>query len=285
MIFTHNLQTPEEDTATEEFASSPLSDFYPPYNSNTLNFPVTQHLHNETITHHPQAGLNPIVDAAGYLLSIMGEMKTAEHFLHLATLQKELIQEINAFQNAVKPSHYNTEYILVCRYVICATIDELISSTSWGGQRKWEQYSLLAAFNQDTRHQEKFFSIMDRAVKEPAYYIDLMELMYICLSMGYCGHFQGSDHNQAQLDQITSSLYKYIRTHRGNFSKTLSPLPIRTPKPVAPHASTSVLTIILITACIIMTLFITLGYLMEMISNEATSNFTDIQKTVIRNHH
>lgn len=271
MILSPNQQTPGADMeASFSLSQQPQS--------NTLIFPTTQHLHNEVITHHPGAGLNPVVDAAGYLLTIMGELKETHNFLHLATLHKELIQEVNAFQNAITVKSYNTEYMLVCRYVICAALDELVSNTAWGGQNKWEQYSLLQAFNQDTRHQERFFNILERAVKEPAYYIDLLELMYICISMGYCGHFQGSDHQLIQLDQITSSLYKYIRAQRGNFSKSLSPTPIRAPKPAAAPASISYSSILLITACIIMILFISLGYLMEMISHETINNITDIQK-------
>ncbi len=238
------------------------------------------HLHHQIVTHHPRAGVNPIVDSAGRLFTIMGELKSSKTFRTLSKLQSELIEEMNAFQENIKSHGYNTEYTLVCRYVICASIDELILSTSWGGQKNWEPYSLLGTYSQDTRHQENFFSILERAIKEPDYYIDLMELMYICLSMGYRGRYRSQEYDHAELEQITNALYKHIRAYRGNFSKTLSPTPLQAPKSPTKtllHKPESIWTTLLISGCIIMIIFISLGYLMEMISNEAISNISNLQ--------
>jgi type VI secretion system protein ImpK len=288
MIITQTQRATGDNTAPECAAPSLLSEPHHTHSSvESFGLPAQLHLHNQIISHHPRAGLNPVADAAGYLFTVMGQLKEAQNFRQLGRLQKELLQEINTFQKTIKNHGYHQEYILVCRYIICAAIDELISNTEWGGEHHWDQYSLLAAFGQDVHHQEKFFGIMERAIKEPAYYIDLMELMYICLSMGYRGRYRGNDIYQAQLEQVTSALYKHIRAYRGNFSKVLSPAPLKPPRPASkhsPHAPTSHLTVFLLTACIIMTLFISLGYLMEMISNEAFSNFTDIQKPVSRNN-
>lgn len=240
-------------------------------------------LPSRIVTHNTKAGLNPLVDAAGYLFSVLGKLKNLKSYRRLNTLQQELIQEINSFQEAVKNNGYNVEYVIVCRYVICATFDDIISNTSWGSQGIWDSHSLLAAFNQDTQHQDKFFTIMERAVKEPALYIDLMELMYLCLSMGYKGQYRSTEHSQYQLEQITNNLYKHIRAYRGNFSKTLSPTPLKTAKKTTSKIKnkTSLIFIFVVTACVIMAIFIGLGYLMDVISNEAYKNIAQIQQPVL----
>jgi len=235
------------------------------------------------ITHNPKAGLNPIVDAASYLFSVMGRLKQIKSYRQLNKLQTELIQEINTFQEAVKNHSYNSEYVIVCRYVLCATLDEIISNTPFGGHGQWDGYCLLAAFNQDTQHQDRFFTIMERAIKEPALYIDLMEFMYLCLSMGYKGQYRATEHSQYQLEQITNNLYKHIRAYRGSFSKILSPTPLKAPKSPAKTASqrkTSLIFIFVVTACIIMTIFVSLGYLMDVISNEAYKNISRFGNSV-----
>ena len=287
MITTQNQQAQSDNKAPESTASPETTQLSPTQNSiKALILPPSLQMQQPIAIHHASAGLNPMVDAASYIFTVMGQLKTTEDFQHLPKLQEELLHEIDAFEQAVKQHHYNGEYIQVAKYVICAAFDELISNTSWG-EKEWQPYSLLAAYGQDLNHQEKFYTILEHAVKEPAYYIDLMELMYICLSLGYTGHYQGNEHEHMQLDQITSSLYKYIRAYRGNISRLLSPAPIRAPRSAAnnlPRASTSHWSILLFTACVITTLFIGLGYLMEMISNEAISNLSDLQKTVARNH-
>jgi type VI secretion system protein ImpK len=285
MIRTHYQQAQVDNAATENATVHEIDPNQAQSRIQALAIPPQLHLHHQIIAHHPRAGLNPIVDAASYLFTLMDQLKTSKSHRALNKLQRDLIHEINLFQETIKTHGYNTEYVLVCRYVICAAIDDLIESTTWGGHKQWESYCLLAAFNQDARHQEKFFSVMERAIKEPAYYIDLMELMYICLSMGYRGRYRSPEFDIAELEQITNSLYKHISAHRGSFSKSLSPTPLKNSK-----SSTRTLlrgrdsnwTIALITACIIMTIFIGLGYLTEMISNEAISNITDIQKTPAR---
>ena len=233
--------------------------------------------------HHPKAGLNPLVDTAGYLFSVIGKIKHLKSYRHLNKLQKELIQEINTFDEAIKTLGYQAEYLVVCRYVLCATLDDIICNTSWGGQGQWESYSLLSTFNQDVQHQDKFFTILERAIKEPAHYIDIMELMYICLSMGYKGSYRTTEHSQYQLEQITNNLYKHIRTYRGNFSKTHSPAPLKSSKLTQKTSTKQTLSLSLllfITACIVMIIFIGLSYLMDTISNEAFKNIAHIEKPI-----
>jgi len=264
MPVTHNQPAPEET------ALSAITHLDTP---SQILFP------NRSGLHHPKAGLNPLVDAASYLFSLLGKLKSLKSYRHLNKLQKELIHEINVLQETIKQHNYNAEYIVVCRYILCATFDDVFLNTTWGNQGQWDQFSLLAAFNQDRQHQDKFFTIMERIVKEPALYIDLMELLYICLSMGYKGQYRGTEHNQYQLEQITHNLYKHIRAYRGNISKSLSPTsaPVTksTRKPKASH--TSFLFIFFVTACIVMTIFVSLGYLMDVISNEAYKTISVVQ--------
>jgi type VI secretion system protein ImpK len=269
----------QKETVSEREINSHHPDVF---NIKNLSNPSQLLLSNRIITHNPKAGLNPLVDTAGYLLSVIGKLKYLPSYRQLSKLQKELIQEINTLQENLKVYGYNPEYSLICRYILCATVDDIIVNTTWGGQGVWDSYNLLAAFNQDTRHQEKFFTILECAIKEPAFYIDLMELIYICLSMGYKGQYRSTEHSQYQLEQIINNLYKHIRAYRGNNSKTLSPSPLKAPKSrirVIPKEKTSLLFIFFITACIIMTLFVSLGYLMDVISNEAYKNISQIQTT------
>ncbi len=242
-------------------------------------------LQSRTVTHTTKAGLNPIVDAAGYLLSVIGKLKAIKSYRQPAKLQKELMHELTTFQESIKHHGYNTEYVLVCHYVLCATIDDMITHTPWGSLGQWERYSLLTAFKQDTQHHDKFFTIMERIVKEPAHYIDLMELMYVCLSLGYKGQYRATEHSQYQLEQITHQLYKHIRAYRGHFSKALSPAPLKISKAALKRrqkSKVSLAFIFFITGCIIMTIFVGLSYLMDVLSNEAYKNISQFENPVSR---
>lgn len=237
---------------------------------------------SRAVIHTSNAGLNPLVDAASNLFTTLGELKYTVGYRPSSKLQNELVQAINAFQEMVSPL-YTPEYLVVCRYILCATFDDIIANTAWGAQSQWIHDGLLTAFNQDSQHHEKFFTILERAITEPKLYIDLMEFTYICLSMGYKGRYRATEYGQYQLEQIINNLYKHIRQHRGAITKTLSPTPLKAskskPKVVRPPRM-SYLSLFFTTACMIMIIFISLNYLMDVISNEAYKNITQVQPTV-----
>jgi type VI secretion system protein ImpK len=290
MISTYDQQSPIKNTS---FNDRPVGIAASARESAQATLTTVNSISNSTatllpsgeMTHHPQAGLNSLVDAAGYLFSVIGKLKQIKSYRYLSKLQKELIREINAFQATIKNHGYNAEYALICRYVLCATFDDIITNTTWGNQSKWDAYSLLHAYEQSTHHQDKFFVILERVTKEPTFYIDLMELMYICLSLGYKGPYRTTEHSQYQLEQITNHLYNHIRVYRGNFNKTLSPAPIKPYKIIAAKvlskkASPSIPLVLSITICVIAIIFIGLGHLMDTISNEAYKNVSSIKNPI-----
>jgi len=227
-------------------------------------------LHGKFTTHNPKAGLNPLVDVAGYLFSTLGKLKNLKSYDNLTVLQKELTTEINSFQETAQTKGYRSEYTLVSRYALCATFDDIISSTSWGGEGQWDDYSLLAVFNSEGAQPERFFLILERIIKEPALYIDVMEFMYICLSLGYKGSYRVANGDN-QLEKITHSLYKRICAYHGDFTRTLSPFPIRAfyPAKKPAHNKTPYWLLLLVTTVIILLLFVGLGSMLDTITSQA----------------
>lgn len=235
------------------------------------------------ISHHPKAGINPLVDSAAYLFSAVGKLKQLKSYHHLNQLQKELIDEINQFQDNAKTHGYSPDFILVSRYALCVTLDDIISNTGWGSQGQWENYRLQMVFNNnESPNYERFFLILERIAKDPALYIDLMEFMYICLSLGFKGIYRATEFGNNQLEQITDSLYKHIRSQHGNFSKILSPFPLRLAPTSKINTTKNPLWGILgITAVIILAIFIGLGYMLNSISNQAYQELTHIGKSML----
>jgi type VI secretion system protein ImpK len=235
------------------------------------------------ISHHPKAGLNPLVDAGAYLFSVIGKLKQLKSYRYVHQLQKELIEEVNQFQETAKTKGYSADFILVSRYALCATFDDIISTTPWGSQGQWESYRLQAVFNNnEVPNHERFFLILERIIKDPSLYIDLMEFMYICLSLGFKGNFRTTEFGNNQLEQAMDSLYKRIRSHHGNFSKALSPFPLR---PVSYQKQTSsrnsLWGLLGITAGTILAIFIGLGYMLDSISNQAYQELMHIGKSIL----
>ena len=82
------------------------------------------------------------------------------------------------------------EDAIVARYVLCTFVDSAVLNTPWGAQGDWAGQSLLVIFHKEVSGGEKFFSILDRLRSNPSRYIDLIELVYVCLALGYEGKYR-----------------------------------------------------------------------------------------------
>ncbi len=287
MLTTKNANDTQDEQHTDDLGYHGKAESQIPLFTLTKNTAIETHsnqtlLHSKFITHNPKAGVNPLVDTAAYLFSSVGKLTFLKSHRSLNKLQKDLVTEINTFQDAAKAHGYTSEYILVCRYAICATIDDIITHTTWGGEGQWDTYSVLTVFNQEAPQPDRFFLILERIIKDPRLYIDVMEFMYICLSLGYKGNYRTSTYGNFQLEKITHSLYRHIRSYHGDFTKVLSPFPSKTTPTVKKNPTKiSYIFTFLTTASVIMLVFIGLGYMLDTLSNQVYKELMSIGKSIV----
>ena len=105
----------------------------------------------------------------------------------------------------------------------CTFVDETVLNTPWGSQSKWQEDSLLSTFFNETWGGDRFFVILDRAKQQPGRNLALLELLFVCLMLGFQGKFHVLERGRARLDEVTDDLYQVIRAQRGEVDRDLSP--------------------------------------------------------------
>ena len=130
-------------------------------------------------------GLNPLVQAASPLLLLAGQLRRHLAVGDVAGLRRHALDEIRRFEERRAAAGVPSEVVLAARYALCATLDEAVLSTPWGAQSEWAQQSLLVALHREAWGGEKFFDMLDRISPDPARHIDLLELQYLCLAVGF----------------------------------------------------------------------------------------------------
>jgi type VI secretion system protein ImpK len=105
---------------------------------------------------------------------------------------------------------------------LCAGLDESVLSTPWGAQSEWAQHPLLVALHREAWGGEKFFEMLDRISVDPARHIDLMELQYLILALGFTGKYQMLERGHEHLADLQQNLYRKIRAERGHSPAELS---------------------------------------------------------------
>jgi type VI secretion system protein ImpK len=166
---------------------------------------------------------NPILQAAAPLLSLASRFSVAVPQASVATLRQQAVQEIRAFEERLRAGGVAREDELVARYVLCTFVDSAVLNTPWGAQGDWAAQSLLVMFHKEVSGGEKFFEILDRISADATRYVDLLELLYVCLALGYEGKYRQDPNGPARLSELQHGLYRLIRERRQTRDEELSP--------------------------------------------------------------
>ncbi|MFG6847187.1 DotU family type VI secretion system protein [Burkholderia pseudomallei] len=168
------------------------------------------------------SGTNPLVAAANPLLNLVPQIRSTVHHPNPAWLREHLVVEIRQFEERAQQAGVASEAIIGARYCLCTALDEAAALTPWGGS-VWSSHSLLVSFHNETWGGEKFFHLLERLSQQPRQHLDLLELLYFCLALGFEGRYRVLDNGRAQLDAVRRQLAQTIRSVRGEFDPALSP--------------------------------------------------------------
>lgn len=191
----------------------------PPYSSYTPMPATDQDMGQFKIIY----GLNTLVNAAAMLIAIFGKTRESVSHPDVGNLHQQLVREIKAFDTRARDEGIKPEIVLSARYILCTILDEAVLNTPWGADSGWTQRTLLSTFHNETEGGEKFFLILDRMRQAPAENLDILELMYICISLGYEGKYRVVHRGRDVLEQMRDDLFQIIRNHRGEYERSLSP--------------------------------------------------------------
>ena len=167
------------------------------------------------------SGLNPLVNAAAPLIAVLDKSRGSMTHPDVGGFYKSLAQEIREFDNKMRDLNIAPEIQLAARYSICAVIDDIVLNTPWGRQSAWAQRTLLNYFHNETSGGEKFFLILNRMMQAPADNLNMIELMYICLSLGFEGKYRLHSRGRDEIEKIRDELFIVIRRYRGDFERSL----------------------------------------------------------------
>ena len=167
--------------------------------------------------------LNSLVAAASEVLSEVVRLKHAKTREDLAPLNRRLTNagrefEVRAAQNGAESSE-----VMTARYVLCTVVDEAVVTTVWGSESEWSKISLLSSFHSETFGGEKVFSLLEQLSKNPVRHLPMLELLYLCLALGFEGKYRVQPRGMLELEGIRDALYRQIRQLRGDVPRELSP--------------------------------------------------------------
>ncbi|CAH0990147.1 hypothetical protein SIN8267_00232 [Sinobacterium norvegicum] len=167
-------------------------------------------------------GLSPLVNTASNLLTVIIKLRTTVNHNDFKSLHRSLCDEIKAFSNKANQQGIEQRQVLSAQYILCSTLDEAVLKTPWGATCGWANHSLLSIFHNETFGGEKYFSILKQVIVTPSQNVDLLELFYYTLSLGFEGKYRIEQRGAEQLQLIRDNLRQTIDNQRPPSAEELS---------------------------------------------------------------
>lgn len=211
----------------EDNSDSHLAEIKPPKNKGgdddaTLIFEPSRRM-NDPVEPLLKLSENPLVDCAGELLTLCCQLMIAESHTDIHNLRQECVKLIRTYEERLKKQKVNSTLIKSAGYCLCCFMDEGILNTEWGGASDWSSDSLLSIFHNQTFGGEQFYTLLDKSIQYSSSQFELIELMYLCLTLGFQGKMRLEENGSRKLEDYRQNAYIAIKEQKDTVSRALSP--------------------------------------------------------------
>jgi type VI secretion system protein ImpK len=159
-------------------------------------------------------GRNVLLQAAAPLLVIAARLQTTVSQADVSSLRAQATQQIKQFDDRLGAAKVSAEFCIGARFILCTFFDSAVLNTPWGAHSEWAGYPLLLEFHRVRDGGTVFFELLDKFRSQPSVYIDLLELQYVCLALGFEGKFSLEEQRTHKLADIQQDLFRIIRDTR-----------------------------------------------------------------------
>jgi type VI secretion system protein ImpK len=168
-------------------------------------------------------GDNPLAVAAAPLLQLMARLRNTANAPDAGDLRERAVREMRNFEQAARDGGVPMEQLRPAHYALCASLDDIVLNTPWGSAGGWDARSLVSTFHQEVRSGERFFDLLGQMKQNPGTFLPVIELMYMCLSLGLMGRYRLSPRGPGEIDRLREDTYAVIARQRGSIEPGLSP--------------------------------------------------------------
>jgi len=169
------------------------------------------------------AAANQILAAAAPLLMLFGQLRLIPVERQAEPLAEHVTEAIDKFDSALEKAGVAEEDARIAKFVLCETADDLIGNLPWPSKDAWARHSMLSRFFHVEPNGTGFFEALNKVLASPEAHYDLLELMHVCLSLGYEGQYRGLTREDTNLERVRRDVYETLRYFRPRADEDISP--------------------------------------------------------------
>ena len=169
------------------------------------------------------SGGETLLDLAAPLVLLLARLRNMRSPPDPAALHDRAVAGLRAFEARARAAGIDVEALRPAHYALCASLDDVVLATDWGSTSIWNAHSLVSTFHQEVQSGERFFRLLDTLRQSPARFLPVIELMYLCLSLGFEGRCRLSPRGASELATVREETYAVIARLRKSADPALSP--------------------------------------------------------------
>jgi type VI secretion system protein ImpK len=169
------------------------------------------------------AGDGPLAVAAAPLLNLLGRLRNAATAPDPGDMRERTRRELRAFERRAKDAGIPPDQLRLAHYALCAALDDVVLNTPWGNHGRWKDEPLCKALHDDDQAGRGFFEQLRTLRDAMPDARPVIELMFVCLSLGMMGPYRTAPDGTAQLARIRHRLFEMITTASSPVPTVLAP--------------------------------------------------------------
>jgi type VI secretion system protein ImpK len=158
---------------------------------------------------------NPLIAAAQPLLQLLARLNNAPAPPDQGDMRDRTAREMREFERRAREVEIPMDQVRPAHYALCASLDDVVLNTPWGAHGSWKNRTLSATFHNDSGSGDGFFDQIRIMRGEPERHQNVLELMYICMALGFMGPFRAAPDGAERMEKILAQTYELIRGVRG----------------------------------------------------------------------
>ena len=159
-----------------------------------------------------RANDNALIMSFSALLSFAPELERAQAPDNAEVLRARLLENLTFARDAVVGLGVALTRADQAAWFVAALLGDLAMNTPWGGHSDWPGQPLVVTLYGDVDAGERFFDRTEDLLRYPERDHDMLELAFMCLSMGFRGkHRVTGASGEGALTQIRSTIARTLR--------------------------------------------------------------------------
>jgi type VI secretion system protein ImpK len=177
--------------------------------------------HELKTPHTQRQSKQSLIDICADCFTLILQLRNTSEYGDQDILRRRIRELLNKVEHEAREIGFDENDIQMAIFALVAFLDETIIASDWKHKSTWLATPLQLELFDRFDAGEEFFSRLEILRQKSSYKRDILEIYYLCMTLGFKGKYQFQQ--REKLHQFIEESYDYLRHLKGKSAEILSP--------------------------------------------------------------